>query len=345
MSNKKICGIYMIRNIANDKKYIGLSRDCYGRISRHKTNLKHNKHSNCHLQAAWNKYGWQMFEFLIIEECCIDSLPEREIYWIKYYDSFKNGYNRSGGGDGTTDAILSPERNKLISIALTGRARNNLRGKDSPNARSVVCLNDGKHFACIKDASDKYSIHYEGIVRSCATGCTVGDDMLVFSYEEDYNQLTHDDLLQRLETAINARVIGKPSTRIVCLNTGETFISAKDAASRFGLKTITNIHKCCKGQCVSSGISAQYEPLVWVYEHEYKSMTLEEIQAKIDVAQKQSTKRYKVVCVETGEVFTNATLAAKHFGISNVTLSTHLRNTGAYQKQMQNGEIRTFKIA
>ena len=43
------------------------------------------------------KDGLENFTFEIIEECKKDSqiLNEREKYWIKYYDSFNNGYNSS----------------------------------------------------------------------------------------------------------------------------------------------------------------------------------------------------------------------------------------------------------
>lgn len=56
-----------------------------------------------------NKYGISNFTFEIIEECDKQSLNEREIYWIEYYDSFHNGYNMTIGGtacNGTNDKIV-----------------------------------------------------------------------------------------------------------------------------------------------------------------------------------------------------------------------------------------------
>ena len=35
----------------------------------------------------------------MIEECSSEQLNEREAYWIKYYDTVKNGYNCSEGGE------------------------------------------------------------------------------------------------------------------------------------------------------------------------------------------------------------------------------------------------------
>ena len=46
------------------------------------------------------KYGIENFSFELIEECTQDELDDKEQYWIKYYDSFKNGYNNTIGGNG-----------------------------------------------------------------------------------------------------------------------------------------------------------------------------------------------------------------------------------------------------
>ena len=50
-------GIYSIRNSVNNKIYIESSCNLKRRILRHKTELKHNKHYNKHLQRAYNKYN------------------------------------------------------------------------------------------------------------------------------------------------------------------------------------------------------------------------------------------------------------------------------------------------
>lgn len=47
-----------------------------------------------------NKYGVEHFHIELIEEVPIDQLSQKEIYWIDYYNSYKNGYNATYGGDG-----------------------------------------------------------------------------------------------------------------------------------------------------------------------------------------------------------------------------------------------------
>ena len=95
----------MIKNLKNDKKYIGQAADIYWRWGHHKSDLKGNRHHNKHLQNSWNLYGEDNFEFSIIEECPICILDEREIFWInklRTYVGFDNcqGYNEDLGGKG-----------------------------------------------------------------------------------------------------------------------------------------------------------------------------------------------------------------------------------------------------
>ena len=54
------------------------------------------------LYVAMNKYGIENFKLFTIEECSDKIVNEREVYWIEFYQSFKNGYNATIGGDGKT---------------------------------------------------------------------------------------------------------------------------------------------------------------------------------------------------------------------------------------------------
>ena len=65
--------IYRITNMANGKFYIGSAESFARREWQHKYYLKHNTHKNPRLQAAWNKYGEEMFVFEVLEQ-----IPEGE---------------------------------------------------------------------------------------------------------------------------------------------------------------------------------------------------------------------------------------------------------------------------
>lgn len=95
-----IIGIYMIKNKTTNKVYIGQSIDINNRWIRHKSELNNNKHTNSHLQHAWNKYGESDFLFEIIKECEEYELNDLEVFYIQQYDSINTGYNLCEGGNG-----------------------------------------------------------------------------------------------------------------------------------------------------------------------------------------------------------------------------------------------------
>jgi group I intron endonuclease len=68
MNLKETAGIYQILNKHNLKCYVGSTRRRFSqRFYDHKRDLKNNKHHSKHLQAAWNKYGEEVFEFTVLE--------------------------------------------------------------------------------------------------------------------------------------------------------------------------------------------------------------------------------------------------------------------------------------
>jgi group I intron endonuclease len=60
--------IYRITNMANGKYYIGSADSFARREWQHRYDLRRRKHKNPRLQAAWDKYGDEMFVFEVVEE-------------------------------------------------------------------------------------------------------------------------------------------------------------------------------------------------------------------------------------------------------------------------------------
>lgn len=87
-------GIYQIRNLVNNKIYIGSTKNFIIRKRSHFNNLRENKHKNNHLQNSFNKYGEQNFVFEIIEIIeNIEELIGKEQEWINKTEC----YNESKG--------------------------------------------------------------------------------------------------------------------------------------------------------------------------------------------------------------------------------------------------------
>lgn len=84
-------GIYRIRNIINNKCYIGSSIDIRRRFYEHKHKLKFNKHPSYYLQRSYNKYKKENFTYEVIEILDdFNKLIEREQYYI---DTLNPEYN------------------------------------------------------------------------------------------------------------------------------------------------------------------------------------------------------------------------------------------------------------
>ena len=96
----KISGIYLITNRVNNKQYIGQSVNIYYRWKQYKYNYKT---GNSLLYKDMQQYGFENFEFKIIEKCHVSLLNEKEKYYIKKYNTLiPNGYNQNKGGHGYT---------------------------------------------------------------------------------------------------------------------------------------------------------------------------------------------------------------------------------------------------
>ena len=110
------CGIYAIRN--GDRAYIGHSVNISTRWGQHRSALRNGRHRNPHLQNAWNKHGEDAFEFVILEECAVGVLLEREQH---YMDAHPVRYNIAPVAGSSLGVIRSDETRKRMSEAQKGK--------------------------------------------------------------------------------------------------------------------------------------------------------------------------------------------------------------------------------
>lgn len=95
--------IYKITNDINGKVYIGKTEfTIEKRFNEHCRDAYKPHEEQRPLYKAMRKYGINHFHIENIEECSSDEVSQREIYWIEYYGSYRDGYNATLGGDGKT---------------------------------------------------------------------------------------------------------------------------------------------------------------------------------------------------------------------------------------------------
>lgn len=142
-------GIYKIENLINHHKYIGQSK----RIEqRWKDEQGDAFNPNCHsynypLQKAIRKYGIENFSFTIIEECSVSELDIKERQWIAFYDSYKNGYNQTLGGQASSAGKPKESIVGIINdLKNTSMIHKDIASKWNVSVETVQGINTGRYW-------------------------------------------------------------------------------------------------------------------------------------------------------------------------------------------------------
>lgn len=146
--------IYVIKNIVNDKVYVGQATSAYDRFRRHRNNRVSADKQSTEIIQAMKEIGVDNFYYVILEVCDDSVADEREVHYIKQFDSFKNGYNNTIGGLGV-HYISDEEFEKCKEMLLSGMVIKDIEektlidhhilkrelGKRLPNYRQIVNKN------------------------------------------------------------------------------------------------------------------------------------------------------------------------------------------------------------
>ena len=133
-------GVYRILNCVNGKFYIGSSINIEKRWNDHKYALANNTHNNKHLQNAWNKYGENNFKFEVLEETDINSLRERETFYLKSTNCTddKIGYNMLDNAKFGLGVSASAEVRKKISESCKGEKNRHFGKHHTEQSKAVI---------------------------------------------------------------------------------------------------------------------------------------------------------------------------------------------------------------
>ena len=115
--------IYKITNIINGKFYIGQTiQNVKERFYQHCATKCSKAVSNMAIHRAIKKYGKSNFTVEVIEEIDSANLNDRERYWIKYYNSYNNGYNSTKGGQDGCKPFKDLDVESIIKEYNTGKS-------------------------------------------------------------------------------------------------------------------------------------------------------------------------------------------------------------------------------
>lgn len=103
--------IYMIENTITGEKYIGQTiGSLENRLRGHIFKSYHEEVKPGSLQYAIREYGTNCFIATVLEKCRNSELSDKERYYIKLYDTYNNGYNKTGGGGFSGSAVYLREK-------------------------------------------------------------------------------------------------------------------------------------------------------------------------------------------------------------------------------------------
>ena len=128
-------GIYVWVCAVNGKVYVGSAKNIAVRRTAHLRALKSGNHHSPHFQRAWNAYGPEAFEFVVLEEVEDEVwLRAKETVWLNRLQSFKGGFGYNIARDGWSGAQFEPTERRLAAWKANGNRRRGV--KDSPEVRA-----------------------------------------------------------------------------------------------------------------------------------------------------------------------------------------------------------------
>jgi group I intron endonuclease len=154
-----VTGVYEIKNISNNKRYVGSSTNIPSRFSQHRRMLANNNHHSAALQNAWNFHGESVFKFNILAIIELSELVDTEQRLLNQVFSEDDCYNSS------KDAT-APMRNRCHSLETKLQMSINRTG----DKNSFYGMNHTKESRLAISASKKGSIaHNLGVESSIDT--------------------------------------------------------------------------------------------------------------------------------------------------------------------------------
>ena len=196
--------IYKATNKINGQSYIGQTRDTieerikgHVKAAKNFSNEEPGPETNFPFHAVIRKYGIENFEIECLEECPDELLDEKEIYYIKLYDTYNNGYNAALGGLGhqkyNYDDIVNFFLQNNNSIRLTCehfhiydqvvysalkskgidyKSLTSCKGKRIIKNKKIILVELNKEFNSMKEIDEFFGKQVHGNIRRCLNGNT-----------------------------------------------------------------------------------------------------------------------------------------------------------------------------
>lgn len=122
--------VYCIKNTITNQRYIGITKYSFKKRYGNRVDWWNASSINIKVKNSVAIYGHQNFKVTILEECRVEELAEREIFYIKKFNSLHpSGFNLTSGGN----------HNYFISEESRDKNRQAHLGKPAWNKGKKLC--------------------------------------------------------------------------------------------------------------------------------------------------------------------------------------------------------------
>lgn len=201
--------IYKITNRVNNKVYIGQTH--FTIEHRYKQHIKNFniEHRQQPLYKAFAKYGIENFSVEMVEEVECEKLNEREIYWIAYYDSFRNGYNATLGGNGQLYQWTDSQYEEIKSLYLSGFTTKKIAELFNVSAYTIIGILKSLNIKLRKHPMDMNNYEAQELIEQYHTGFTL--TTLAKRYNTDRETVKRFLISKGVNLKDKSRILNNPS--------------------------------------------------------------------------------------------------------------------------------------
>ena len=246
--------IYEAINQINGKRYIGqTTRSLENRKRQHLNASKYARSVSWHFYRAINKYGWDCFEWKIIDTAKTqEDLDAKESFWIEFFDTTdpEKGYNLKGGG---YNPFLTDSVKRKIGEAQLGELNHSYGklGEESESSRKFIDLTTGCAYIGVSEFCRKHPEFTVSKVCAVCRGTRQTTKGHIFRYLDENDKIIDNGVKLKSQKVLKNNV-GEIFPRVSYAF--EKYLKPNQDKSAFYAKLIRNPQGC------------EWNGLFWHYE-------------------------------------------------------------------------------
>ena len=280
--SKRTYCVYVHVNKVNGRKYFGITKgypkNRWGNGS---------GYINCtKFYPAIKKYGWDGFyHIVIINKLSAEEAAFLERSYIRIFNTTNRefGYNTDEGGK--LSVVSARVKRKLIA---------------ERRMRPIICLETMQRYESQAELASMEGKGHSYVHDACRSKGSRVHNGKHYLYIEDYVKMSPREVQDIIDGKLQNH------QEVVCMETGEVFWDATKAGQTLTCGKYSVSNRC--NHFKERGKDNFAGGFHWAFKEDYEKLSFEEIERVINL------DNFKVVCIETKEVYENPIVAARETG-------------------------------